>query len=89
MSLPLYDSFATRPLAPRAPAIWRRARSLENTAFYAYAGGGAGRDEIYRFFNTKTGVHLYSNSENERDTIIATNPVFKYEGIAYYTDLVW
>ncbi|MBS7791442.1 trypsin-like peptidase domain-containing protein [Roseococcus sp. SDR] len=67
----------------------RREWALENTAFYAYGSGGAGRDEIYRFFNTKTGVHLYTNSENERDTIIASNPVFKYEGIAYYTDLAW
>jgi hypothetical protein len=67
----------------------QREWALEGTAYYAYATGGAGRDEIYRFFNTTTGVHLYTNSESERDTIIGTNPVFKYEGIAYYTDLVW
>ncbi len=67
----------------------QREWALEGTAYYAYATGGAGRDEIYRFFNTRTGVHLYTNSESERDTIIGTNPVFKYEGIAYYTDLVW
>lgn len=67
----------------------QREWALEGTAYYAYATGGAGRDEIYRFFNTKTGIHLYTNSESERDTIMHTNPVFKYEGIAYYTDLVW
>ncbi len=67
----------------------RREWAMENIAYYAYSTGGAGRDEIYRFFNTQTGVHFYTNSENERDNVIANIPVLKFEGTAYFTDLVW
>ena len=43
---------------------------------------------IHRFFNSKSGVHLYSPSNEEKDTII-NNPAwgYKYEGVAYQAPL--
>ena len=38
---------------------------------------------IYRLFNTDTGVHLYTNSEVERD-VVADLPNYDLEGISYY-----
>lgn len=39
---------------------------------------------IYRFNNTIAGVHCYTGSEAEKDTIIASYPWFSFEGTAYY-----
>ena len=39
---------------------------------------------IYRFFNTSTGAHLYTMSENEKNSIQDNLPHFNYEGITYY-----
>ena len=39
---------------------------------------------MYRFFNTATGTHFYTISQAERDNVIATYPVFVYEGPVYY-----
>jgi|GEM_PF-2085350 len=38
---------------------------------------------VYRFFNSNTGVHLYTNSEEERLSM-AELPNYAAEGIAYY-----
>lgn len=38
---------------------------------------------VYRFFNTNTGVHLYTASEIER-AAVAEKPNYTAEGIAYY-----
>ena len=43
-----------------------------------------GAQPVYRFFNTSTGVHLYTISEVERDAIIDTLPNYNFEGVAYY-----
>ncbi|MEI6162357.1 MAG: trypsin-like peptidase domain-containing protein [Roseococcus sp.] len=67
----------------------RREWNLENIALYAYAGPGPGREEVYRFFNTFTGVHFYTTSEAERDDIRARLPDYRYESVAFYTDLAW
>lgn len=45
---------------------------------------GAGAEEVYRFFNPATGVHLYSTSEVERDYIIENLDNFSYEGVKFY-----
>ena len=47
-------------------------------------GGGGGRTAVYRFFNSSTGAHFYTPSAGERDFVIATYPVFKYEGTSFY-----
>ena len=39
---------------------------------------------VYRFFNTSTGVHLYTISEIERDSILNNLPNYQLEGVAYY-----
>lgn len=45
---------------------------------------GAGGEEVYRFFNPTTGVHLYTTSEVERDSIIDTLDNFTFEGTKFY-----
>ncbi|WP_051237593.1 trypsin-like peptidase domain-containing protein [Ottowia thiooxydans] len=35
---------------------------------------------VFRFFNPSTGAHFYTNSVLERDFVMATYPVFIYEG---------
>jgi hypothetical protein len=39
--------------------------------------------DVYRFFNTKTGVHFYTASDSEKVNIVATSPTLKYEGAAF------
>jgi hypothetical protein len=39
---------------------------------------------VYRFFNTQTGVHFYTDDEAERDHVIATWPQFAFEGVAFH-----
>jgi lysophospholipase L1-like esterase len=41
-------------------------------------------DEVFRFYNTKTHTHFYTNSVNERDTVMASYPAFRYEGAAFH-----
>lgn len=61
----------------------------------AYAAGlnqwlgaamGPGHVPVYRFYNHKTGAHFYTSSEGERDYVIATNPNFLYEHVAFYVN---
>ena len=50
-------------------------------------GGGGGTDSrsaVYRFFNSTTGAHFYTSSAGEHDFVIATYPVFRFEGTAFY-----
>ena len=39
---------------------------------------------VYRFFNSSTGVHLYTMSEEEKDYIIDDLANYSFENIAYY-----
>ena len=41
-------------------------------------------EEVYRFFNPSTGVHLYTTSEFERDFVIENLDNFTYEGPKFY-----
>ena len=45
--------------------------------------GGEG-EEVYRFFNPSTGVHLYTTSEIERDSVIENLDNFTYEGVKFF-----
>ncbi|MGD1919254.1 MAG: hypothetical protein ACFCAD_10410 [Pleurocapsa sp.] len=42
-----------------------------------------GTEEVYRFFNETTGVHLYTTNEVERDSIQANLPDFTFEGAVF------
>ena len=44
----------------------------------------AGVNPVYRFFNTDTGAHLYTMSEDEKDSIQANLDNYSFEGIQYY-----
>ena len=39
---------------------------------------------IYRFFNTNTGVHLYTANPIERDSVIQNLSNYQYEGVSYF-----
>ena len=43
-----------------------------------------GAEQVYRFFNPSTGVHLYTTSEIERDSVIENLDNFTYEGAKFY-----
>ena len=59
----------------------------EGVAYKAYASSeGGAHEELYRFYNQKSGTHFYTTSEAERDSIINTLPTYRFEGIAYYVD---
>ncbi len=38
---------------------------------------------IYRFYNTQTGTHFYSNSPTERNAVLNTIDQFVYEGVGF------
>jgi hypothetical protein len=40
--------------------------------------------EIYRFYNTVTDDHFYTSSVAERDQVLATQPSYSYEGVAFF-----
>jgi Repeat of unknown function (DUF5648) len=44
---------------------------------------GANTVDVFRFFDTATGDHFYTNSVAERDNIIAHDPTFHFEGVAF------
>ncbi|MEO8344202.1 MAG: DUF1800 family protein [Betaproteobacteria bacterium] len=65
-------------------ATWKQF-TFEGTAYYAMPVAGTdGRTELFRFFNTTTGTHFYTDKVTERDYVLATWPQFKYEGVAFY-----
>ena len=68
---------------------------IENLPNYEYEGesftGAPNPEEditgvvpVYRFFNSNTGVHLYTSSEVERNAVTKNLPNYTPEGISYY-----
>lgn len=57
---------------------------LEGIAWYASTSAGEGWTPIHRFFNTQTGTHFYTSSDEERASVVANLKQFTYEGIGYY-----
>lgn len=47
-------------------------------------GSSDNRSGVFRFYNTKTGTHFFTNSEAERDNVINKYASFIYEGEAFY-----
>ena len=65
----------------------------ENLDNYQYEGesymtvdpvSGDNPEEVYRFFNSTTGVHLYTTNEEERDYIIDNLSNFAYEDVKFH-----
>jgi hypothetical protein len=57
---------------------------LEGVAWYASTASGTGWVPMHRFFNTRTGTHFYTASEQERANVVASLPDYVYEGIGYF-----
>lgn len=47
---------------------------------------GSGSQDVFRFYNTATGVHFHTASETELVWVFGSNPTHRYEGIAYHVD---
>ncbi|MEM8831941.1 MAG: hypothetical protein AAGE96_21685 [Cyanobacteria bacterium P01_G01_bin.19] len=47
--------------------------------------GTSQQPAIYRLFNTSTGVHLYTSSVIERNSVIANLSNYQYEGVSYFS----
>ncbi|MEZ5704505.1 MAG: hypothetical protein R3E56_03690 [Burkholderiaceae bacterium] len=56
----------------------------EASSAFAPKATGDTRVAVYRFFNTATATHFYTASASERDRIVASLPVLRYEGPAFY-----
>lgn len=57
---------------------------LEGVAWYASTSAGDGWTPIHRFYNTQTGRHFYTASDEERASVAANLKQYLYEGIGYY-----
>jgi len=45
---------------------------------------------VFRFYNFKKGVHFYTASAAERDSVIShLSKTYRYEGVAYYFKPPW
>lgn len=67
-----------------APAsIWR----YEGIGFYAFTDPNStqGLTPAYRFWSPTRQKHFYTINEEEKNNLIATDPNWSFEGIAYYT----
>lgn len=61
----------------------------EGTGFGGFsADQGVATEEVYRFFNTRTGGHFFTTSESERDEVIATNRDYRLEGVGFFDFIV-
>lgn len=62
--------------------------SFDGPAFSVASAFSPGLSPVHRFFNTRTGVHFYTISEEERANAVANLPQFRYEGVAYHASQV-
>lgn len=63
------------------------AYAFEGVAYRASSDDGDGTlDALYRFQDTRTGVHFYTSSEEEVSSILQTLPGYRFEGVAFYVD---
>jgi VCBS repeat-containing protein len=57
--------------------------SLEGVAYSLDTSAAANTAPLYRFYNIKKGVHFYTASPEERDTLLNTmGDVYRYDGVA-------
>ncbi len=57
--------------------------SYEGVAWYGSPQTQQGWQPMYRFFNRSNGLHFYTASEAERNTV-SQNTLYQYEGVAYH-----
>lgn len=62
--------------------------SFDGPAFSVASAFSPGLSPVHRFFNTRSGVHFYTISEEERANTVANLPQFVYEGVAYHASQV-
>lgn len=59
--------------------------TYEGTAYWVSNVWQPGSITVYRFFNSRAGVHFYTASESEKNSVIQNlGHTFTYEGPAYY-----
>ena len=62
--------------------------SLEGVAYALDTSATANSSPLYRFFDKKRGVHFYTASEAEKDTVLTTlGDVYQYDGVVTYISL--
>lgn len=57
----------------------------EGVAWYANTSQTGGLTPMFRFYQTKTDTHFYTTSASEQDSVQQNLPLYKYEGIAYFS----
>lgn len=62
--------------------------SFDGPAFSVASAFSPGLSPVHRFYNSQTGVHFYTISEEERANVVANLPHFRYEGVAYHASQV-
>ena len=63
---------------------------LEGVCYAIDTSSTANNTPLYRFYNFRQGVHFYTASAAERDSIIARQrATFRYEGVGYYFVPPW
>lgn len=65
-------------------STWPAAFVYEGTSFCVSVTPTQLTVPVYRFYNTRTGAHFYTSSEDERARVAATWPHYRFEGIAFY-----
>jgi uncharacterized protein YkwD len=58
--------------------------AYEGPAFQVSSQSAPNLSPVYRFFNSATGVHFYSISEDEKNHILQALPQYHLDGVAYY-----
>lgn len=61
-------------------STWR----YEYAAYQAFSSSGVNRVPVYRFWSNNYNGHWYTAVEAEKDYVIANDPNWTYEGIAWY-----
>lgn len=66
----------------------RATYSLDGVCYYVDTANPANSVPLYRFYNKKTGTHLYTADEGEKNTILATLwAVYTLDGVAYHVSM--
>ena len=81
------DSYRRIDLYSAVSEVKRRGQGTLNPEDLVVKNGRdlADSDRVYRFFNLSTGVHFYTASESERDSVIEDLPHYSYEGGSFST----
>ena len=74
------------------PVIWKGTPALEEAEvpggckviFYPEGVEPQGPQTVWRFYSPAYKAHFFTIDENEKDNLIANNPNWKFEGVAFY-----